>query len=155
MDIDRYVRFSTVEPDISSKSIRVYLFNGISAMHKTLLGKVFFLWMWFGGCDFNSNFWYFEIRSVFITQNNIWYSSNEVSVQMTFMTCYLFRESVNQTDHMEVVYEHLLLRNVDCISWSSQTFLNISEHVARYSFSKWKHSESKEIGFYLDCAMLV
>ena len=107
-------------------------------------------WLWV-----NSNFWYFEIRSVFITQNNIWYSSNEVSVQMTFMTCYLFRESVNQTDHMEVVYEHMLLRKVDCISWSSQTFLNISEHVARYSFSKWKHSESKEIGFYLDCAMLV
>lgn len=51
MDIDRYVRFSTVEPDISSKSIRVYLFNGISAMHKMLLGKFFFLWMWFGGCE--------------------------------------------------------------------------------------------------------
>ena len=54
MDIDRYVRFSTVEPDISSKSIRVYLFNGISATHKTLLGKFCFF-----ECDLvavNSNF---------------------------------------------------------------------------------------------------
>ena len=77
-------------------------------------------WLWV-----NSNFWYFEIRSVFITQNNIWYSSNEVSVQMTIMTCPLFRESVNQIDHMEVVYEHMLLRESRLYFL---VFLNISEH---------------------------